>query len=78
MFALVSLGIVAATSAHARALETSSAVDGALIPVADWGDTRHGRTDWHWRYRAAYMRWLHNEYVRAGYPVHHYRRRQRH
>lgn len=26
---------------------------------------------WHWRYRAAYTRWIHNEYVRAGYPVRH-------
>ena len=26
-----------------------------------------------WRYRAAYTRWLHNEYVVAGYPVHQYR-----
>lgn len=29
----------------------------------------------HWRYRAAYTRWLHNEYVRAGYPVRHPSRR---
>jgi hypothetical protein len=27
----------------------------------------------HWRYRAAYTRWLHNEYVVAGYPVNQYR-----
>lgn len=26
---------------------------------------------WQWRYRAAYTRWIHNEYVRAGYPVRH-------
>ena len=26
---------------------------------------------WQWRYRAAYTRWLHNEYSRAGYPVQH-------
>ncbi len=31
---------------------------------------RHYR---YWRYRAAYTRWLHNEYVVAGYPVHQYR-----
>ena len=24
-----------------------------------------------WRYRAAYVRWMHNELVRAGYPVKH-------
>ena len=29
-------------------------------------------TRWHWRYRAAYTRWLHNEYTRAGYPVRHH------
>lgn len=32
---------------------------------------RHYHADayWHWRYRAAYTRWVHNEHVRAGYPV---------
>ena len=32
---------------------------------------RHYHADayWHWRYRAAYTRWMHNEHVRAGYPV---------
>jgi hypothetical protein len=29
----------------------------------------------HWRYRAAYTRWLFNEYVVAGYPVNQYRSR---
>jgi hypothetical protein len=28
-----------------------------------------------WRYRATYTRWLHNEYVRAGYPIRHPSRR---
>lgn len=28
-----------------------------------------------WRYRASYTRWLHNEYLRAGYPVRHPSRR---
>ena len=34
---------------------------------------RHYRADsyFYWRYRAAYTRWIHNEYVRAGYPVRH-------
>jgi hypothetical protein len=32
---------------------------------------RHVDTYWHWRYRAHYTRWLHNEYVNAGYPVRH-------
>jgi hypothetical protein len=32
---------------------------------------RRDRADsyWYWRYRAAYTRWVHNEYVRAGYPL---------
>jgi hypothetical protein len=35
---------------------------------------RHHRQYYqYWRYRAAYTRWLHNEYVVAGYPVHQYR-----
>ncbi len=51
----------------------------AVVRVADLDRTlpaharRHYRADanWHWRYRAAYTRWMHNEYVRAGYPVRH-------
>jgi hypothetical protein len=38
-----------------------------------WPRHRHADAYWQWRYRAAYARWLHNEYVRAGYPVRHYR-----
>ena len=51
----------------------------SVIPVADLDrqmhtDTyRRHRADayYYWRYRAAYTRWMHNEYVRAGYPVRH-------
>ncbi|NJO35780.1 MAG: hypothetical protein HC869_24565 [Rhodospirillales bacterium] len=50
-----------------------------VLPVADLDrpmhtDTyRRHRADafFYWRYRAAYTRWMHNEYVRAGYPVRH-------
>ena len=36
-------------------------------------DYRAYRGDPHgnWRYRAAYSRWLHNEYKNSGYPVRH-------
>ena len=47
-----------------------------VVPVADLdraGPVRayryHADAYWHWRYRAAYTRWMHNERVRAGYPV---------
>jgi hypothetical protein len=48
-----------------------------LVQVADV-DSQHrlrSGAHAHWRYRAAYTRWLHNEYVRAGYPVRHPSRR---
>ena len=49
--------------------------ESALIRVADLdGPTynrRHADAYWYWRYRASYTRWMHNEYVRAGYPVRH-------
>lgn len=48
-----------------------------VVPVADLDHTAHARpyrhhhadAYWHWRYRAGYTRWMHNEHVRAGYPV---------
>ncbi len=48
------------------------------IHVADldrpaFGRRHHAGHHWHWRKRAAYTRWLHNEYVVAGYPVNQYR-----
>jgi hypothetical protein len=49
-----------------------------VAPVADLDRSldvrpRSHRADayWYWRYRAAYTRWVHNEYVRAGFPVRH-------
>lgn len=50
-----------------------------VVPVADLDRPMHAdaygrnRADayFYWRYRAAYTRWMHNEYVRAGYPVRH-------
>jgi len=49
---------------------------GLVVPVADLDHATPARTYrhradayWHWRYRAAYTRWMHNERVRAGYPV---------
>jgi hypothetical protein len=76
----VSLAAAAASPAAAHPRLPSPAGDGAslVVPAADldWtgraGRSRHSRADWHWRYRAAYTRWLHNEYVRAGYPVRHF------
>ena len=38
-----------------------------------YGRRYRGLGSWHWRNRAAYTRWLHNEYVVAGYPVNQYR-----
>ena len=48
-----------------------------LVKVADLNSQYRARTDKHahWRYRAFYTRWLHNEYVRAGHPVPHPSRR---
>jgi hypothetical protein len=49
----------------------------AAIRVADLDrpgvGRRHYRGGHHWRSKAAYVRWLHNEYVVAGYPVNQYR-----
>jgi hypothetical protein len=51
-----------------------------VVRVADLDRSTYTRTHrelasgrWSWRYRAAYTRWLHNEYVVAGYPVNQYR-----
>jgi hypothetical protein len=34
----------------------------------------HHRGHWHWKQRAYASRWLHFQYVNAGYPVRHYHR----
>jgi hypothetical protein len=44
----------------------------AITRVADLGPSAHGHARASWHYRAAYTRWLHNEYVRAGHPVRHH------
>jgi hypothetical protein len=48
-----------------------------LVRVADCDTHYAGRMDRRadWRYRAFYTRLLHNEYMRAGYPVRHPSRR---
>lgn len=61
--------------AFSASLEKPSSTGSPVTLVADLDAPayahRPGRADsyWHWRYRAAYTRWLHNEYVRAGYPI---------
>jgi hypothetical protein len=55
------------------------AFEGTVVRIADLdrpaGARRLHRANAyaHWRYRAGYIRWLHNEYVVAGYPVNQYR-----
>lgn len=70
--------LLAATSVPAlpSSLEKPSGTTSRLILAADMDAPAHarpghGRVDsyWNWHYRAAYTRWLHNEYVRAGYPI---------
>ena len=51
----------------------------SVVRAADPDRPMYGRgyrgvgSHWHWRDRAAYTRWLHNEYVVAGFPVNQYR-----
>jgi hypothetical protein len=63
-------------SVAASALDQPSRIDSPVILAADLDaparmHSGHGRPEsyWNWRYRAAYTRWLHNEHVRAGYPI---------
>jgi hypothetical protein len=80
----VSIALAAALTvwiAPARALDLPSpgAPANAVVPAADLDRPAFGRrahrfgSHGHWRNRAAYVRWLHNEYVVAGYPVNQYR-----
>jgi len=81
--ALAALGMIVAASADALPLERTISSDPLVLRIADldtphhFDRSRYGSTDthWHWRYRAAYTRWLHSEYVRAGYPVRHWSRK---
>jgi hypothetical protein len=72
------LVLLATTSvpAFASSLDKPSRPESPVILAADLDAAArphagHGRADsyWNWHYRAAYTRWLHNEYVRAGYPI---------
>jgi hypothetical protein len=72
------LVLFAATSvpALASSLDKPSRTDSPVILAADLdaparAQPGQGRVDSYgnWRYRAAYTRWLHNEYVKAGYPI---------
>ena len=65
-----------AVPAFASPLEKPLRADSPLILAADMDAPARahpapGRADtyWNWQYRAAYTRWLHNEYVKAGYPI---------
>jgi hypothetical protein len=49
----------------------SAVVRAADLDSRGYGHAYRSRGHWDWRYRAAYTRWMHNEYLRAGYPVGH-------
>ncbi len=60
----------------AGSLEKPSRTESPVILAADLSapahaQPGHGRADSYgnWHYRAAYTRWLHSEYIRAGYPI---------
>lgn len=64
---------VSAPQAQAFRPPAAIATEQLVTRVADL-DRPHpyrARGHWYWRYRAAYTRWLHNEYKNAGYPVRH-------
>ena len=78
VLALAAMSVLSIAPAHALDRLASPASNRASIVtrIADLDRPMHARryrggSDW--RYRAAYTRWLHNEYVVAGYPVHQYR-----
>ena len=53
------------------ASHVSRVADLETRPFARTHRNRDANPYWQWRYRAAYTRWLHNEYVHSGYPVEH-------
>ncbi len=60
---------------QAQAFNSPAAIESQQLVtrVADL-DRPHpyrARGHWYWRERAAYTRWLHNEYKNAGHPVRH-------
>jgi hypothetical protein len=84
--ALASLAAIAASATPSLSLDRPArppADASAVMRVADLDGPRSQRlagyrqvdTYWHWRERARHTRWLHNEYVNAGYPVRHAWRR---
>jgi len=80
LIALALLAVVALGTVSASAFEKPAQAASLVVRVADMDaphHSAHGRADSyrHWRYRASYVRWLHAEYVRAGYPVRHPSRR---
>jgi hypothetical protein len=73
------LALLATNTLALDRLPTPEAGMTAIVKAADLDRPsrphvyRHSSADdyWNWRYRASYIRWMHNEYVRAGYPVRH-------
>ncbi len=80
VIALALLATVVLVTVSASAFDKLSGAPSLVVRVADMDASHpaaHGRADSyrHWRYRASYIRWLHMEYARAGYPVRHPSRR---
>ncbi len=80
VIALALLAAVVLVTVSASAFDKLSGAPSLVVRVADMDASHpsaHGRADSyrHWRYRASYIRWLHMEYARAGYPVRHPSRR---
>lgn len=80
VIALALLASGALVTVSASAFDKPSRAQSLVVRVADMDTphpSAHGRADSyrHWRYRASYIRWLHTEYARAGYPVRHPSRR---
>ena len=80
LVALALLVFAALGTVSASAFEKPNGADSLVVRVADLDaphQSAHGRADSYrnWRYRASYIRWLHMEYARAGYPVRHPSRR---
>jgi hypothetical protein len=65
----LALDRLAAPGLGGTAVTRVADLDRPAHPRRHYGVRSHG----HWRTQAAYTRWLHNEYVVAGYPVNQYR-----
>ena len=80
LIALAFMAAVASVTVSADAFDKPGRAETLVVRVADMDGphhSAHGRADSyrHWHYRASYIRWLHTEYARAGYPVRHPSRR---